>query len=130
MLHLTTTTIATIIITTTTVIIIIITITTTTTTIIIIIIMKGKNILFNDTLNTFYLRLHGVRNMVKDHSDSTRRNPLLFPIISNVLLYTPSHRQDSTYHGLCYQLWTLAGIRNSLMGPPWRIYPMTHCTMR
>ena len=30
---------------------------------------KG-NVLFNDTFNTFYLRLYGVRHMVKDHSDS------------------------------------------------------------
>ena len=29
-------------------------------------IRKG-NVLFNDTLNTFYLRLCGVRHMVKDH---------------------------------------------------------------
>ena len=36
-----------------------------------------KNILFNDTLNTFYLWLYGVRHMVKDHSDSERGNPLL-----------------------------------------------------
>ena len=37
---------------------------------------KEGNILFNDTLNTFYLRLYGVRhNMVKDHSDSERRKP-------------------------------------------------------
>ena len=28
------------------------------------------NVLFNDVLNTFYLRLYGVRHMVKDHSDS------------------------------------------------------------
>ena len=28
------------------------------------------NVLFNDTLNTFYSRLYGVRHMVKDHSDS------------------------------------------------------------
>ena len=28
--------------------------------------------LFNDTLNTFYLRLYGVRHMVKDHSVSER----------------------------------------------------------
>ena len=28
----------------------------------------------NDTLNTFYLRLYGVRHMVKDHSDSVRGN--------------------------------------------------------
>ena len=33
--------------------------------------------LINDTLNTFYLRLYGVRHMVKDHSDSERGNPLL-----------------------------------------------------
>ena len=26
--------------------------------------------IFNDALNTFYLRLYGVRHMVKDHSDS------------------------------------------------------------
>ena len=35
------------------------------------------NVLFNDTLNTFYLRLYGVRHMVKDHSDSEKGNPLL-----------------------------------------------------
>ena len=48
---------------------------------------KEGNVLFNDALNTFYLRLYGVRHMVKDHSDSERRNPLpphglLFPISS------------------------------------------------
>ena len=31
---------------------------------------KEGNVLFNDTLNTFYLRLYGVRHMVNDHSDS------------------------------------------------------------
>ena len=30
--------------------------------------MEG-NVLFNDALNTFYLRLYGVGHMVKDHSD-------------------------------------------------------------
>ena len=49
--------------------------------------MKEGNVLFNDTLNTFYLRLYGVRHMVKDHSDSEKGNPLLphrllFPINS------------------------------------------------
>ena len=51
---------------------------------------KGKegNVLFNDALNTFYLRLYGVGHMVKDHSDSERGNPLpphglLFPINNN-----------------------------------------------
>ena len=37
---------------------------------------KEKNVLFNDALNTFYLRLYGVRHMVKDHSDSEKGNPL------------------------------------------------------
>ena len=31
---------------------------------------KDGNVLFNDALNTFYLRLYGVGHMVKDHSDS------------------------------------------------------------
>ena len=33
---------------------------------------RERNVLFNDALNTFYLRLCGVRHMVKDHSDSER----------------------------------------------------------
>ena len=33
------------------------------------VVMEG-NVLFNDALNTFYLRLYGVRYVVKDHSDS------------------------------------------------------------
>ena len=48
--------------------------------------MKEGNILFNDALNIFYLRLYGVRHMIKDQSDSERGNPLplglLFPISS------------------------------------------------
>ena len=37
---------------------------------------KEGSALFNDGLKTFYLRLYGVRHMVKDHSDSERGNPL------------------------------------------------------
>ena len=37
---------------------------------------KEGNVLFNNTLNTFYLRLYGVRHMVKDHSDNENGNPL------------------------------------------------------
>ena len=49
--------------------------------------LKEGSVLFNDALNTFYLRLYGVRHMVKDHSDMERGNPLpphglLFPISS------------------------------------------------
>ena len=50
--------------------------------------------------------------MIKDHSDSEKGNPLpphrlLFPINSK-----GSHRQDSTYHCLCYtSRGALAGTR-------------------
>ena len=82
---------------------------------------RERNVLFNDALNTFYLRLYGVRHMVKDHSDSEKGNPL--PphrlLIARVLLYAPSHRQGNTYHGLCYtSRGSMAGTRNSSMGPP------------
>ena len=77
-----------------------------------------------------------------------------FRLAARVLLYAPSHRQDSTY--LCYtSRGALAGTRNSSMGPPheglirwpiapwantlttelylapppWRIDPTTQCTM-
>ena len=34
---------------------------------------KEGNVLFNDALNAFYLRLYGVGHMVKYHSDSERK---------------------------------------------------------
>ena len=41
-----------------------------------------------------------------------------FWLAARVLLYAPSHRQDSTYHDLCYtSRRALAGTRNSSMGP-------------
>ena len=57
--------------------------------------MEG-NVLFNDA---FYLRLYGIRHMVKDHSDSEKGNPLpphrlLFPISSkgSFLYHHPTDR--------------------------------------
>ena len=81
---------------------------------------KEGNVLFNDALNTFYLRLYGVRHMVKDHSDSEKGNPLpphrlLFTINSKGSFYM----HHPTYHGLCYtSRGALAGTRNSSMGSP------------
>ena len=48
---------------------------------------KEGNVLFNDTLNAFYIRLYGVGHVVKGLSDSERGNPmsphgLLFSISS------------------------------------------------
>ena len=41
-----------------------------------------------------------------------------FRLTARVLLYASSHRQDSTYHSLCYtSRGALAGTRNSSMGP-------------
>ena len=37
---------------------------------------KERNVLFNDALNTFYLLLYGVKQMVKNHSESARGNLL------------------------------------------------------
>ena len=67
--------------------------------------MEG-NVLFNDALNTFYLRLYGVRHMVNDQSDRVLGNPmsphrLLFPI-SNKGSF----------------IWSTGTINNSSMGPP------------
>ena len=40
-----------------------------------------------------------------------------YRLTARVLLYAPSHRQDNTYHSLCYtSRGALAGARNSLMG--------------
>ena len=41
-----------------------------------------------------------------------------YRLAARVLLYAPSHRQDNTYHSLCYtSRGALAGTRNSSMGP-------------
>ena len=85
------------------------------------------NVLFNDALNTFHLRLYGVRHMVKDHYDCERETHFRhmrysFRLAARVLLYAPYLRQDNTYHDLCY-------TRNSSMGPPCRIDPTTYRTM-
>ena len=42
-----------------------------------------------------------------------------YRLTARVLLYAPSHRQDSTYHSVCYTSHgALAGMRNSSMGSP------------
>ena len=61
--------------------------------------------------------------MVKDHiareEFRCRHMGYSFQLAASGLLYAPSHRQGSTYHGLCYtSRGALAGTRNSSMGPP------------
>ena len=46
-----------------------------------------------------------------------------FRLAARVLLYAPSHRQDNTYHGLCYtSRGALAGTRNSFFFIRERLY--------
>ena len=50
-----------------------------------------------------------------------------YRLTARVLLYAPSHRQDSTYHGLSYtSRGALARMRNSSMDPPLGIDPSSH----
>ena len=73
---------------------------------------EGRSVLFNDALNTFYLRLYGVGHMVKDHSDSERGNPLpphglLFPINSKgSFICTIPQTGLQIPRPLLHQLWS------------------------
>ena len=65
------------------------------------------------------------------HRDN-QRGKLLLPLhkllflINKESFILPSRRQDRTYHSLCYV--AMAGTRNSPMGTPLGIEPMTHYT--
>ena len=62
--------------------------------------------------------------MLKHHSDSESGNPCRhigysFGLTARVILYELSHRQDNTFHGLCYTCrGALTGKRNSSLSPP------------
>ena len=69
--------------------------------------------------STHFIYGYMVSHMIKDHSDSEREKTCCchmgysFRLAARVLLYAPSHRQDSTYHGLCYtSRGALAGTRS------------------
>ena len=55
------------------------------------------NVLFNDTFNTFYLRLYGVGHMVKDHSDSERGRKEMF--------YLMMHSTHFIYGYMASDIW-------------------------
>ena len=65
--------------------------------ILITIMRKERNVLFNDALNTFYLRLYlWRRTLVKNYSDSERGNQLC-PLHG---LLVPSNNQGSFIHNI------------------------------
>ena len=90
---------------------------------------KEGNVLFNDALNTFYLRLYGVRHMVKDHSDSERGSQLpphglLFPISSKGSFYM-HHPTDRISHTTAF---VTPVVEHWLEGESVRTDPL-HCVV-
>ena len=68
--------------------------------------------------NINYILVHALDNRNKNKILTTNYDGNSFQT-TELKLYAPSHRQDTTYHGLCYtSRGALAGMRNSLMGPP------------
>ena len=84
---------------------------------------KKLNVLYNDTLNIFYLWLYGIRHMLKDHSarEETCCHHYIcysFRLVEKVLLYALSYRHDRTYNGpCCTSRGSLAWMRTSSMEP-------------
>ena len=90
---------------------------------------KEGNVLFN-ALNTFFYNGYMASDIwlwtILIARKETRRCHIgySFRLTARVILYAPPHRQDSTYHSLCYtSRGVLAGTRNSSMDPT------THRTM-
>ena len=84
-----------------------------------------RTFLFNDTLNTFYLRLYGIGHVVKGHSDGQRGkllpplHGLLFPISSKRAFICTIPQTGSHIPRPCYTSRGALGVtRNSSMGPP------------
>ena len=63
---------------------------------------------YSTTHSTHFIYGYMVSDMVKDRSDREREETCCchmgyyFRLTARILLYAPSHRQDSTYHGLYY----------------------------
>ena len=60
------------------------------------VLIHGGNVLFNDALNTFYLRLYGVGHMIKEQS----------AIEDSYACIIPKRGHDIQRFGL-YQLWNI-----------------------
>ena len=83
---------------------------------------EGGTVLFNDALKhilfmVIWHRTYGLRTILIVRKETRCRHiDYSFRLAARVLLYAPSHRQDSTYHILCYtSRGALAGTRNSSM---------------
>ena len=65
------------------------------------------------------LRLIGQFSLVKEEAHCCNYTGYFIQLAASVLLYIPTHRQDSSYLSICYSsCGTLDGTRNSSMSPP------------
>ena len=86
---------------------------------------KEGNVLFNDALNTFYLRLYGVIHTVKDDLDSERGNPL--PPLNGLLFSIRSGQVRSecltcTFRASCCSTRSSIHDRNFSISSKWVFY--------
>ena len=88
-------------------------------------IRKGKEMFYLTTHSTHFIYGYMASDIWQRTTQIVREETRCrhmgysFRLTARVILYAPSHRQDSTYHGLCYpSRGALAGTRNSSMGPP------------
>ena len=86
---------------------------------------KGKEILYLTTHSRHFIYGYMASDiwlrtiLIVKKETRCRHIGYSFRLTARVLLYAPSHRQDNTYHGLCYtSRGALAGTRNSSMGSP------------
>ena len=83
--------------------------------------VRERNVLFNDAhfiygymASDIWLRTI----LIVRKETSCCHIGYFYRLAARDLLYAPSHRQDNTYHGLCYtSRGALAGTRNRSMGP-------------
>ena len=82
---------------------------------------KEGNVLLNDALKHIFIFGYMASDiylrtiLIVRKETRCRHIGYSFRLTARVLLYAPSHRQDSTYHGLCYtSRGALVGTRNIL----------------
>ena len=85
---------------------------------------NGKEMFYLTTHSTYFIYGYMVSDiwlrtiLIVRKETHCRHIGYSFRLTARVLLYASSHRQDNTYHGLCYtSREALAGTRNSSMGP-------------
>ena len=84
--------------------------------------MKGKEMFYLTTHSTHFIYGYMASdiwlrtNLIVRKETRCRHIGFSFRLTARVLLYAPSHRQDNTYHSLCYtSCGALTGTRNSSM---------------